>query len=59
MRTPEQSLPRSHYVGVRLTPTDAETLDRLRAGKTRSAYLRELLSSAADNERNPNGTDRA
>lgn len=43
---------------MRLTAQALADLDRLRSGKTRSAYLRELLASAADNERHTRDPDR-
>lgn len=38
----------SVHVKIRVTPTEAETLDELRGDRSRSAYLREKLSRRPD-----------
>ncbi len=46
MRTPEiPGKPRSVVIGVRVTPEGAEELDRLRGGKSRAGYIRDLIAA--------------
>ena len=45
-RPPEEGVTRSVRLDLRLTPAEAEALDRMRAATTRSEYVRQLLRKA-------------